>query len=166
MSQAIQWAKAETGEVAAILAASTFRPGAPAFTTLIKTCGRAGQWEKALELYAAMKARGVAAGVDGETGGKHGGRQRHTIALQTAAFFFNTRSSFIPSPPSPSLTTTTANYASQSSLSTSDGTKPFWPLADLKRVSDKFDVFWSQPCKYNLEVFWNDLQLRYYGRRH
>ena len=59
MSQAIQWAKAETGEVAAILAASTFRPGAPAFTTLIKTCGRAGQWEKALELYAAMKARGA-----------------------------------------------------------------------------------------------------------
>ena len=49
------------GEVARVLQHSQFRPGAPAFTTLIKTCGRAGGWDKAVELYQAMKQRGVAA---------------------------------------------------------------------------------------------------------
>ena len=47
--------------MARVLANSQFRPGAPAFTTLIKTCGRSGGWDKALELYQAMKSRGVAA---------------------------------------------------------------------------------------------------------
>jgi pentatricopeptide repeat domain-containing protein 1 len=61
LSQAVARARAGTDEVARVLKASTFRPGAPAFTTLIKSCGRAGAWEKACELYDAMKARGVAA---------------------------------------------------------------------------------------------------------
>ena len=59
LSQAVQRAKPGTGEIAQILKHSTFRPGAPAFTTLIKSCGRAGSWEKACELYDAMKARNI-----------------------------------------------------------------------------------------------------------
>ena len=54
-------AACEPGDVARVLSQSQFRPGAPAFTTLIKTCGRSGGWDKALELYQAMKQRGVAA---------------------------------------------------------------------------------------------------------
>ena len=54
-------AACDAGDVARVLSQSQFRPGAPAFTTLIKTCGRSGGWDKALELYQAMKQRGVAA---------------------------------------------------------------------------------------------------------
>ena len=61
LSQAIQRARAGTDEIARVLKVSTFRPGAPAFTTLIKSCCRLGAWEKACELYVCMKARGVAA---------------------------------------------------------------------------------------------------------
>jgi len=57
----VQNAKPGVGDVALILKHSVFRPGAPAFTTLIKSCGRAGAWEKACELYDAMKQRGVPA---------------------------------------------------------------------------------------------------------
>ena len=57
----MQNAKPGVGDVALILKHSVFRPGAPAFTTLIKSCGRAGAWEKACELYDAMKQRGVPA---------------------------------------------------------------------------------------------------------
>lgn len=61
LSAAVQWARPGTGEIAKLLETCSFKPGPPAYTTLIKACGRAGHWEKGLELYEYMKSHGVVA---------------------------------------------------------------------------------------------------------
>lgn len=51
-------ARVEDAEDAAaverVLRQSVFKPGAPAYTTVIKACGKASQWEKALKAYEMM----------------------------------------------------------------------------------------------------------------
>jgi pentatricopeptide repeat protein len=59
LTVAVQWARAGTGEIAELLKDSAFKPGAPAYTTLIKVCGRNGAWEKAWELFESMQVRSI-----------------------------------------------------------------------------------------------------------
>ena len=46
---------AGTGEVERAVASATFHPQAAAFTALLHMCAKAKLWEKALEVFAAMK---------------------------------------------------------------------------------------------------------------
>lgn len=45
-----------TGQVQRIIAKATFQPQAAAFTALLHMCAKAKLWEKALEIFEAMKA--------------------------------------------------------------------------------------------------------------
>ena len=44
----------DVSELENLLRESSFRPEAPAYTSLIKACGAKGQWQKALEVYRLM----------------------------------------------------------------------------------------------------------------
>ena len=52
----IDRAQAGSGEVARIIAASTFRPREPAYTKLLQQCKHSHSWEKAVELWDVMRA--------------------------------------------------------------------------------------------------------------
>ena len=60
LKRAICFAKTGTGEVSRALETCTFRPREQAFTALINMCGRLRDWQKAVEVFEAMKnVRGV-----------------------------------------------------------------------------------------------------------
>lgn len=61
LEAAVEVARAGTGEVAKALEESKFRPGAPAYTTLIKACSESMQLDKALEVLKHMESAGVEA---------------------------------------------------------------------------------------------------------
>lgn len=46
--------EANERDVERVLRESAFKPGPPAYTSVIKACGNAGQWQKALEVYRLM----------------------------------------------------------------------------------------------------------------
>ena len=48
--------RADASEVGRVLRESIFKPGPPAYTSVIKACGKLGQWRKALEAYRLMTA--------------------------------------------------------------------------------------------------------------
>lgn len=46
--------EANVRDIEHVLRESTFKPGPPAYTSVIKACGKVGQWQKALEVYRLM----------------------------------------------------------------------------------------------------------------
>jgi pentatricopeptide repeat domain-containing protein 1 len=59
LKAAIEGAKAGTGQVRQAIKACSFQPRLPAFTTLIQQCARARSWDKAFEVFEAMKETDV-----------------------------------------------------------------------------------------------------------
>ena len=55
LREAVTLATAGTGEVRRAIRESTFQPRAAAFTSLIQQCARTKAWQKALEVFDAMK---------------------------------------------------------------------------------------------------------------
>lgn len=55
LREAVTLAAPRTGEVRRAIRESTFQPRAAAFTSLIQQCARTKAWEKALEVFEAMK---------------------------------------------------------------------------------------------------------------
>eukprot|EP00884_Botryococcus_braunii_P013209 jgi/Botrbrau1/2188/Bobra.101_2s0021.2 len=56
LKAAINFAKPGTGEVQKIIKTIAFQPQAAAFTAVLHMCGKGKSWEKALEIFQAMKA--------------------------------------------------------------------------------------------------------------
>lgn len=55
VGEAIYMFHAGTGEVARMISSATFQPQAAAFTSLLHMCAKAKLWQKALEVFQAMR---------------------------------------------------------------------------------------------------------------